>query len=269
MNKSRLHKLAGGFAIGFGGSLYLLNKAWYSKETGTSFHFYNDMDHWNQIDKSGHFWSAFQQSRLGVDMLLWSGMDRIQSIWIGGMLGVVLQAPIEVFDGFSDDYGASWSDFGFNMAGSTFLIAQQLAWNEIRIMPKYSFHTTAYAPLRPQTFGKSLPEQMLKDYNGQSYWLSFNLSAFLPHDSNYPKWLNIATGYAASQMVYGSPRDNNNYGYTAYRRFFISPDINLQNIKTSSKFLKKTFYILSAFRIPMPAIELNSKMQVKFHPLYY
>jgi hypothetical protein len=45
-------------------------------------------------------------------------------------------------------------------------------WKEQRITPKFSFHTTQYAQYRPNVLGSSLAEQMLKDYNGQTYWLS-------------------------------------------------------------------------------------------------
>jgi hypothetical protein len=44
-----------------------------------------------------------------------------------------------------------------------------------RITPKFSFHTTQYAQYRPNVLGSSLAEQILKDYNGQTYWLSVNL----------------------------------------------------------------------------------------------
>ncbi len=269
VNNSKLHGLAAGFTLGYTGSLILLNKAWYSKETKTSFHFYNDLNHWNQIDKAGHLWTSFHQSRLGIDALQWAGMETKKSIWIGGMMGIVLLTPVEVFDGYSKDYGASLSDLGANAAGSAALIVQSLVWNQIRIMPKYSFHTTAYAPIRPQTFGKNLAEQMLKDYNGQSYWLSVDVSSFLPKESKYPKWLNIAAGYGASDMMYGNPEHNNQHGYGSYRRFFISPDINFQNIKTNNKILKKVFYLLSPFKFPLPAIEINSRKQFKFHPIYF
>ena len=36
--------------------------------------------------------------------------------------------------------------------------------------PKFSFHQTKFASQRPETLGASLNEQILKDYNGQTYW---------------------------------------------------------------------------------------------------
>jgi hypothetical protein len=52
--------------------------------------------------------------------------------------------------------------------------------------------------------GSSLAEQMLKDYNGQTYWLSVNLHSFYKN----PKWLNLAIGYGANGMLTGNGENN-------------------------------------------------------------
>ena len=49
----------------------------------------------------------------------------------------------------------------------------------IRIYPKFSFHRTDYAPLRPDVLGDGLAEEIFKDYNGQTYWLSFDMDKFI------------------------------------------------------------------------------------------
>jgi hypothetical protein len=87
--------------------------------------------------------------------------------------------------------GASSGDIIANASG-TALFVSQLLWKEQRITPKFSFHTT-HAQYRPNVLGSSLAEQMLKDYNGQTYWLSVNLHSFYK-GSKIPKWLNLAIG---------------------------------------------------------------------------
>jgi hypothetical protein len=69
-------------------------------------------------------------------------------------------------------------------------------------------------------------------------------------------------------MISGNPDDNQLHGFSSYRRF-ISPEINLMNIPVKNKFLKKAFNVLSAFRIPMPALEFNSQNQFILHGLYF
>ncbi|WP_143959668.1 DUF2279 domain-containing protein [Litoribacter populi] len=267
--QNRVIGLSIGFGVAYTASLVMLNKAWYSQDTRSSFHFYDDLHHWNQMDKAGHFYTAFHQSRAGIDALRWAGVKEKKAIWIGGMMGIVLQTPIEIFDGFSAEYGASVSDFAANTLGSAGVIAQELTWGEIRIMPKFSFRPTPYDPNRLEMFGNSLPEQILQDYNGQSYWLSVDVAAFLKKDSRFPKWLNIAAGYGAGGMVYGDPVQNRLHGHQSYRQFFLSPDIDLRYLPVKSKFLKTAIYLLSMYRIPMPALEYNTRNQLRFHPLYY
>ena len=47
---------------------------------------------------------------------------------------------VEVFDGFSSEWGFSWGDMLANTTGTTLYISQELLWKEQRIVPKFSFH---------------------------------------------------------------------------------------------------------------------------------
>lgn len=269
MNKKKLLVLSSSFAIGYSAMMVSLNEAWYANEERTSFHFFNDNSEWKQVDKVGHFWGSFQESRAGIDMLRWAGVPNKKAILFGGMLGAVLQTPIEIFDGYQESYGASVGDLIANTAGSATVIAQELAWNEIRIMPKYSFHTTRYADMRPNVLGSNLAEQALKDYNGQTYWLSVDVGAFLPEASKYPKWLNFAVGYGAEEIVYNSPSGNSALGLDAHRQFYLSPDLNLMHFKGRSKVWNTALYVLSIIKVPAPTLEYNRQDGLKLHALYF
>lgn len=269
VNKQRLVVLGSGFTVGYTAMLISLNKAWYKDQERTSFHFFNDNRQWKQMDKGGHFWGAFQQSRAGIDMLRWAGVPDKKAILYGGLTGIILQTPIEIFDGFQADYGASVGDAIANTVGSAAVVAQELAWREVRIMPKFSFQTTRYAAERPNVLGSSLPEQVLKDYNGQTYWLSVNVGSFLKKESRYPKWLSLAVGYGADGMVYNDPELNRARGFDAHRQFYLSPDLNLMHFKGRSKVLNTTLYLLSIIKVPAPALEYNRKDGFRFHPVYF
>ncbi|MBK0403839.1 DUF2279 domain-containing protein [Adhaeribacter sp. BT258] len=258
------------------GGLVVLSQAWYDKNTQTSFHFFNDNAEWKQMDKAGHFWGAFQESKGGVDALKKTGLSEKQAIWLGSLTGILLQTPIELLDGYQESYGASPGDLIANTAGSAAVLAQQLAWREIRIQPKFSFHKTRYAALRPDVLGNSLAERALKDYNGQTYWLSVDVAKFLPEERKYPKWLNLAVGYGAEEMVYNDPDANSQIGIEKfgtplkpYRQYYLTVDLNLRAIKTRSKVLKTAFYILDIFHLPAPALEYNNRKKLRFHGLYY
>ncbi len=68
-------------------------------------------------------------------------------------------------------------------------------------------------------------------------------------------------------MISGRPEYSISQGFIPYRRFFISPDIDLEKIKTRSKFLRGTLKVLNAIKVPMPTLEFNEH-KTKFMWLY-
>jgi hypothetical protein len=99
-------------------------------------------------------------------------------------------------------------------------------------------------------FGSTLPELLLKDYNAQTYWLSFNLHSFLPQ-SKLPKWLNVSVGYGAQGLLGGYENvayDNNGNvvfdrrDIPRYRQWYLAPDVDLTKIKTKSKFIRTSLF---------------------------
>ena len=155
-----------------------------------------------------------------------------------------------------------------NAAGTGLYIGQELLWKEQRISLKFSFHQTSYAMQRPDKLGKSFREQVLKDYNGQTYWLSANLHGFFK-DSSIPKWLNLAFGYGAEGMLTGR-KDIDNQLLTnnkRYRQFYISFDVNLDNIETNSHFLRTIFSVINSIKVPFPSLEF-SRNKCVFRLLY-
>jgi len=268
-NKKAIIWGVSGLGVAYGTSLYILNQTWYEQSNKTSFHFFNDIREWQQLDKAGHTWGSFHESRLGVDALRSAGVSSKKAIIYGGLLGFVLQSPIEWLDGYAPDYGASISDLGANALGSVAVITQELVWGQLRLQPKYSFHPSQLASLRQQVLGGTLLEQALKDYNGQTYWLAADVAAFLPQNTKYPRWLNLALGYGGEQMLFGEPDTNRQNGFRAYRQYYFTLDLNLMRIKTRSKFLRTAFYVLSSIHLPAPAVEYNQKQGFKFYPVYF
>lgn len=250
-------------------SLVGLNQLWYSNYDKSNFHTINDNNEWLQMDKFGHVFSSYQLGRIGADLLNWSGVTKKKQLIYGTTLGFGFLTTVEVFDGFSKEWGFSWGDIMANGVGSGLFIGQELLWNEQRITLKFSFHQTKYAPQNPDKLGKNFTEQLLKDYNGQTYWLSANLHAFFKQ-SHLPKWLNLAFGYGAQDMLYGTKDIDNQLltNYNRYRQFYVSFDVNLNEIKTQSHFLKSLFSVFNVIKVPFPTLEF-SKNRCVFHLFYY
>jgi len=255
-------------------SLAVLNYAWYQDYPRSSFHFFNDNKEWLQMDKCGHLATSYYVGYYGYRMLKSTGINHRKALWLGGLYGSFFLTTIEILDGFSSQWGFSPGDFAANTLGSALFVGQQLAWNEQRVQLKWSFHQTSYSSYRKDLFGSSLPENMLKDYNGQSYWLSFNINSFLNKNSNFPKWLNMAVGYGADGMLGGRTNPDAYNGnplpvYDRTRKFFFSPDIDLTRIHTKSRAVNTLLGIFGFIKIPAPTVEINTKKQTKAYLIYF
>ena len=267
-NKRLTWVLAGGgaaYALGMAG----LSATWYADQSTRSFHFFDDLPQWKQMDKLGHIYSAYQISFAAAGTFRWAGMsNRKAAIW-GAATSGIMMLPVEILDGTSQDYGFSWSDLAANSLGAGLFLAQELAWGEVRIQPKGSFQRTAYAPQRPGTLGDGLHEEWLKDYNGQTYWFSANPYLLSNKKSNLPKWLNFSVGYGAADMIYGRDPENIAAGLDPYRRYFLSVDVDFRAFKGRSTFLNTLLDALNLIKIPAPTLEFNRKDGFKGHGLYF
>jgi len=274
-NKKRFTMVCASETVLYTGSMIALNEIWYKDYPKSNFHFFNDNKEWLQMDKAGHVVTSYYIGRIGINLLKWSGVKRKKAIWYGGMLGSAYQSTLEILDGYSADWGFSWGDFAANTAGSLMLISQELTWDEQKIILKFSFLQSKYAQYRPNLLGKNLQENILKDYNGQTYWLSVNPASFMNKNTKFPKWLNIAIGYGVNGMTGANTNpllfDNvgNQITFDRYRQYYLSLDIDLTRIKTKSKFLNTIFYSIGFLKIPSPTLEFNKADKLKGHWVYF
>jgi uncharacterized protein YfiM (DUF2279 family) len=279
--KKRVRFVAAANIVGYSGAMVALNAAWYQNYPRGRFRSFNDNAEWLQVDKVGHAYSAYIESRASMELWRWTGIPRKQRIWIGGMSGAVYQTVIEVLDGFSAQWGWSWGDFAANIAGSGMLVAQELAWDDQRIKFKFSFHKKKYKEpdlkqRANELFGKTASERFLKDYNPQTYWLSASLKSFFPK-SKLPPWLSVAVGYGAEGMFGGTENIAvdavgnllfDRRDIRRYRQWYLAPDIDLTKIKTRKKAVKFLLTVASAFKFPTPSLEF-SRNGIGFNWLHF
>jgi uncharacterized protein YfiM (DUF2279 family) len=263
VNRKKLALVATATGAAYATTMVVLGNAWYSDFDKQSFHWFNDMKEWKQVDKAGHFYSAYYLTAYGSQLLRSCNLPRKKSDRIAAVAGVLMLSSIEIFDGLSSGYGASASDLAFNVAGAAFYLGEAALWKEQRLIPKFSYHGTSFAAIRPGVLGDGA-SRIIKDYNGQTYWLSADMDKFM----SFPKWLNLAVGYGADEMVYGNDEQNTAAGYNAYRQFYLAIDFDLTAIPTKSRFIKTLLQVASMIRLPAPAVEF-SRGKVAFHPLYF
>lgn len=238
LNYKRLWTVLGTETALWAGSMAYLQFVWYKDAKRVPFEFYDDSKGYLQVDKFGHMYGAYLQSYVGYHSLRWAGVSKNKALLYGGTLGILLQTPIEVWDGMYEEWGFSWSDMAANALGSAFVIGQELLWDEQKIKYKFSFTPSPYAKAANGYLGTGFG-QLFNDYNGHTYWLSMGIHEIVPNKI-LPKWLNVAVGYSANGMI-GEFENLRRYNgvdipeYQRYRQYMFSLDVDWTKIKTNNR----------------------------------
>jgi hypothetical protein len=264
-----ISEVATGVAISAG--LYFL---WYRKHPKSHFHFFNDNGEWLQMDKVGHATTAYNIGTIQYDLMRWCGVKNDASIAIGGLTALSYMSIVEIFDGFSSKWGFSKGDMLANIFGVALFAAQQKGWHQQRISLKWSFHGSPFPQYYPAELGSDFLSRMLKDYNGQTYWLSFNVASFLSANNSFPHWLNMNLGYGAEGMIgaRANPAEIDGHSvpaFSRYRQFYFSPDADLFRVPSSSSAFNAAAYLTRFSKIPAPALEWSIQKGLRLIPFYY
>jgi len=261
-------------------AIYVLGLLWLSSiwyNSFTTFHFFDDLFEWEYLDKLGHFFTSFQ---LGLYFYKTFGHQQnldpsLRKRWIC-FAGFVLLLPIEILDGFSLNYGASPADLVANALGGIFCYGYVSYRIFSSASPKFSFHATALSVIRPELLGSSFVQQIAKDYNGQTYWLSVDINGMF-NTSLLPKWLTLAVGYGAEGLLgghdnvwqtgSGETKDYSNVMRT--KRIFLSFDLNASVLREKNKLLNYLFTPFVLLKFPAPTIEINFERGIIFHLIYF
>jgi len=257
LNSGRFVSISSGIALTWGLGSIGMYETWYSDYPSSKFHTFNDAQNWLQMDKMGHFYTTNKFSMVTADLFQWSGLSNRRSALIGASVGLGLQTTLEVMDGYSSGWGFSWSDMTFNIAGALSFAAQQVFWEEQRFIFKFSYQPTPYAAIRPLILGSTFTESFLKDYNGQTYWMSFSPASFFK-SSKIPKWICLSLGYSVDQKLVGDEEEyydlTSGISYHSQREYIFSLDIDFTKIEVNRPVLKALFKQLNHIKVPFPAI---------------
>ena len=265
--------------------------AWYNQFDQEAFHTFDDWNEWRNVDKAGHVYSAYFQAQLINDAALWAGYSEEKALVISSLASLWGQLNIEIMDGFSSEWGFSAGDVAGNLLGTGLFYAQQKIWKEQRIKVKMSFWPVSY-PVQTldsesglaqsslqgrseELYGTGL-ERFLKDYNGQTIWLSANPSMFFP-DTKLPKWLSVAVGYSAHNLFGGFENswelDDERFVldqdlFPRSSQFILALDYDLRKVKHSTAFGTALFKLLDIFKFPAPAVSYDTARGWQLHFLY-
>jgi hypothetical protein len=238
-----------------------MNKLFDKDYLNSKFHSANEAPMFWQMDKAAHLMASYHLGDIGANALKWSGVSKKNQIIYGAGMGFVFLTTVELIDGFA--CGTSSGDILANAAGTSLYVSQAMLWNEQRIVPKFSFHSSRFFSATPRI----MRLQIENEFDGQTYWLSANLFSFFK-GSKIPKWLNLAVGYGVEGMDYRSPSIMSQES-DPYRQLYVSLDVDLTKIKTKSHFLKTFIYVFNSIKVPAPTIEFGQHGSVKGHLVYF
>ena len=247
-------------SIVFVGGIIQLNKIFNKDHFSTNCTFINDNSTCLQMDKAAHIFTSYQIGNMSYNLLNWAGVSKKNKLIYGAGMGFVFLTTAEVIDGFSKDSNASYGDIVANAGGTSLFVFQDLLWDEQRIVPKFSFHSSRFVSSNIKT----MKTQIESEFDGQTFWLSANIQSFFKK-SKVPKFLNIAFGYGVENL------DNStlNTNVEPYRQLFLSLDVDLTRIKTNSHLLKTLFSVFNTIKVPAPTIEFSRNNQLKWHFIYF
>ena len=160
INSGRLVGVVVGTTVLYALSTYLLGKTWYTRRV--PFHTFNDNNEWLQMDKAGHATTAYAISRGEYELFRWSGVPDRAAALTGGVIALLFQSTIEVFDGHSEGWGFSRGDMAANAAGVALFMGQQYGFGAQKVSLRYGFTHSIYPQYRPELLGRSRFAQLLR-----------------------------------------------------------------------------------------------------------
>jgi hypothetical protein len=194
---------------------------------------------------------------------------------LGAGAGFVFMTGIEILDGYSRGWGYSWGDQLADGLGTGMAVAQDLLWEEQRLQLKLSYAPSGLAKYNPALLGRNFQEQLLKDYNGQTYWLSINPASFFTKEKSLRTALSIAIGYSARGML-GAVNNNKAalqpdgtlIAVQRERLCLLSLDLDLRKLPIRSRFVKSILSAVQIVKIPAPTLQF-SRRGIRAYGIYF
>lgn len=248
IDRGRLTLLGGAFIGSMVATHLYLENGWW-KDNRAPFHFREDLEYGQWVDKAGHFYIAYTLGYILTESVKWANVRDEPATWIGGVGGLLMETYVEMEDGFSA-WGFDRVDFAADVGGAAFHVGRYYSPFLRNFDIKASYLPS---PLlnNPGGIGfKGQKHTIVDDYEGLTIWTSVKVENFLPVGmKNYwPDFLCVALGYGARDVA--SPN--------AYSVLLLAPDIDMTKvIPPSTAFLKTLGEVLNHIHFPLPAVQIS------------
>lgn len=235
--------------------IYQVNTIW---NENTKFRIVEDFEQDFMADKCGHFWGTYFNGYCSTEALIGAGFSVETATIVGGLMGLVYQGYVEVMDGFGKNWGFSPSDMYADIAGFGYYLAQYY----VPFLQNFTFKATYF----PASWYNEKPRReasmFIDDYSSWTWWLSAKMCNLTPASWKWPRWLDLAFGYAARDLRLDPD------GYKGKLRFSLALDYNIVELLPDGgnffNWLKQSF---NYFKFPAPAIEFGEGVRFRlFYP---
>ena len=226
------------------------------------------------MDKVGHACTSYHLNKVSHTLFeknhIKNPLLKSSIYTFGYMLGV------ELLDGYSTEWGFSIYDVIGNGLGTFLYSIQESKLKSQPFKIKFSSTKTAYATCRPSLLGENRLQQIFKDYNGQTYWVTFNYNELSNKKIKIFDYVDFALGYSVDGFTGGHNNPEitscncaisecNNLRRTS--QFIFSLDLNTSKIKNNHPIIGKFLLPFDIIKIPFPAIILNNSKN--FRLIYF
>lgn len=228
---------------------FVKQNAWW-KKNATNFHIYYDWDYALWLDKVGHFYGTTILAHSFRSAFEACNFEQEEIVWYGSVMALAFQTYVEIEDGFSPDWGFSPPDMYANILGATFPVLQYYEPFFNNFQFKFSYYPKWAINPHPADGRRRI---LIDDYEGQKYWLSFNVKNLLPNSVSryWFSWLNIAVGVGGKNI--------NGWG-GGQKDIFIALDLNTDELPIYGSFQTFIKRSLSFIKLPMPGIRITDKL---------
>ena len=231
--------ILGGAAVHYGRYVPLWNSY------KTSFFFKeNDRYALNQ-DKFLHAFGASLGGELAACSYELMGMQRDQAKLYGLTAALLLLSLAEVEDGHIGYLGFDRLDFGSDLLGAVYPIAQDQIPFLRSFTPKVSYHATG----RKVSVSGQVLSGALSDHEGQTFWVGITIRDLLP--AAWRSWWPSIVGVAIGRGVSDLSTDR------AASFALIALDLDLRQLPAPAPWVRRAFDVLNYIHVPMPAIRIS------------
>ncbi|MDZ7332921.1 MAG: YfiM family protein [candidate division KSB1 bacterium] len=219
-----------------------LKPVWWDGD-GAHFHFINDWyrNYALEQDKFSHFFAAQFMARQWATICENLGWPTERAYFWGAICALTTETGTEVLDGFTRRFGFSFPDYLADIGGAFFPYFQQKYPALQHIKMKMSY--------RASPFYLGGGTDLFEDYDGMTFWWSFNIRQLLPVriKKYYPYFLWVAVGYGVDRVWIGPHRT---------RQLYLALDYNFSNARIRNRLIRYLLNLLDLVHLGAPTLQL-------------